>query len=164
MKVALALWQNRKTVTKIILAVTFIMLLPILFILMLPSLIFGGLRSAESPEIPIMNDNAAIYASIEEVGVKVSEVLETEHAAVLEVIQNKINALSPDDEHEIIDRFNIDAAFDINVLISQYCAYKDDYEEIETADLISMLKEHKEQMFEVSETVENREVKTDGMY
>ena len=40
---AAGLWQNRKTVLKVILVAVFIMMLPILFILMLPALIFGGL-------------------------------------------------------------------------------------------------------------------------
>ena len=159
--IAMGLWQNKKLVGKIILAAVFIMMLPILFILMLPALIFGGLRSTESPEIPIMNDNAAIYANIEEVGDKVHEVLAGAHDDVLSTIQRKIDALYDDDEHEIIDNFELDAAVDTNILISQYCAHKDDYEEIDTDDLISIIKKHKGELFSYAETVESREVKTE---
>lgn len=42
---AIALWQNRKTIVKILVAVGFLLFLPILFLLMLPSMIFGGLDS-----------------------------------------------------------------------------------------------------------------------
>ena len=38
---AAGLWQNRKTVLKVILVAVFIMMLPILFILMLPALIYS---------------------------------------------------------------------------------------------------------------------------
>ena len=40
--VAGALWENRRLVLKIVIAVAFILFLPILFVLMLPSIIFGG--------------------------------------------------------------------------------------------------------------------------
>jgi murein DD-endopeptidase MepM/ murein hydrolase activator NlpD len=153
---AMAVWQNRKTVIIIALAVTFIMLLPILFILMLPSLIFGGLKSADSPEIPIMNDNAAIYANIEDVNAKVREILSSAHEMVLITVQGLISGLSDGDEHEIIDRFDLDAALDTNTLISQYCAHKENYGDIDTGDLISTVNRHKDKLFSYAVTVDTR--------
>ena len=156
--IAMALWQNRGLVLKIVLATTFLILLPILFILMLPSLIFGGLESEEFPEFSIMNDNAAIYANIENVGAKVYEVLAEQHTAVLAEIQEKIDALPDDDEHEIVDNFSKTSSLDTNILISQYCAYKDNYAEISIDDLVSIIKKHKDELFSWSETVETAEV------
>lgn len=40
---AAALWENRRTVVKIVIAVVFVLFLPVLIVLMLPSMIFGGL-------------------------------------------------------------------------------------------------------------------------
>ena len=84
---AMAVWQNRKLAGKILAAAAFLMMLPVLFILMLPSLVFGGLDSEGSTEIPIMNDNAAIYANIEEINCRVHEALTAAHDAVLEEVQ-----------------------------------------------------------------------------
>jgi len=154
---AMAVWQNRKTVVKIIVAASFILLLPILFILMLPSLIFGGLNT-DSPDIPVMNDNPAIYANIEDVNTKVNEVLTREHTAVLDKVQKLIDVLPPNAEHEIIDSFSVNSAYDTNVLISQYCAYKDNYEEISTINLITTIEAHKAKLFSHTVATETKEI------
>ena len=39
------------------------------------------------------------------------------------------------------------ALFDVSLLISRYCAFKDNYEEISTDDLISIIEKHKEELF-----------------
>ena len=156
---AMALWQNRKLVGKIIAAATFIMILPILFILMLPSLIFGGLN-ADTSSLPIMNDNAAIYTNIDDAKARIYAVLNDAHTAKLGEIQAQIDALSEDDEHETVDTFNVDSAVDVNTLISQYCAYKDDYSQISTDDLISIIEAHKDNLFSFTETTSPKQVTT----
>jgi len=154
---AMAIWENRKTVVKIIIASSFIMILPILFILMLPSLIFGGLED-NSPVIPVMNDNAAIYANIENVSTRVHEILEAEHIVILDAVKREINALPADDEYEIIDNYDVNAALDTNVLISQYCASKDNYLDINANDLISIINGHSDNLFSWTEVVETVEI------
>ncbi|MDR1630773.1 MAG: M23 family metallopeptidase [Oscillospiraceae bacterium] len=154
---AMALWQNRKTVIKIVLAAAFVMLLPILFILMLPSLIFGGLK-ANSPDIPVMNDNTAIYANIEDVNSRVYEVINSAHEDIIKAINDAIALLPEDSEHEILDDYGTSSLFDTTVLISQYCAYKDNYEEISANDLISMIEPHKEKLFTYTVVSAEREI------
>ena len=39
------------------------------------------------------------------------------------------------------------ALFDVSLLISRYCAFKDNYEEISTDDLIAIIEKHKEKLF-----------------
>ena len=155
---AMAIWENRELVIKIVIAAACITALPFLFVLMLPSLIFGGLKSEKTLDIPVMNNNAAIYANIENVNSRVYGVLTASHDAVLAEIQNKIDKLDSDSEHEIIDSFSKDAAFDTNILISQYCASKDSYEDIDTDDLVSIIEKHKGKLFSFTETVETKEI------
>jgi len=148
--------EFRKPIGRAIAAIALIIAIPIVYICMLPTLIFGGLD--KFPDIPVMNDNAAIYAYIEDVGVKVREVLNAEHTVILVAVQKEIDALPAGDEHEIIDSFNADSALDTNILISQYCAYKDNYEEISTNDLINTIKTHKDNLFLWSVATESREI------
>jgi len=92
-------WEFRKPIGKAIAASILIIAIPIVYICMLPTLIFGG-TNADSPDNPIMNNNAAIYANIEDVNTKVHEVLNAEHTAVLEAVQKEIDALPADSEHD----------------------------------------------------------------
>ena len=76
--VAGALWANRKTVMKIIVATAFLLLLPILFILMLPALIFGGLTdgfSSGNPDVPILNDSVAIVENANNISFSINSIL-----------------------------------------------------------------------------------------
>jgi len=141
---AMAIWENRQLVVKIAAAAAFLLALPVLYIMMLPSLIFGGLAaSAEG----ILNDNAAIYANIEDVTRRVGEAIDSARMAVLARIDTEIQKLAEGTEHETIDDFDATALFDTALLISQYCAFKDNYEEISTDDLIAIIEMQKENLF-----------------
>jgi len=141
---AMALWENRQLVGKIAAAAAFLLALPVLYIMMLPSLIFGGLAAGAEG---ILNDNAAIYANIEDVTRRVGETIESAHMAVLARIDVEIQKLAAGLEHETIDDFDATSLFDSALLISQYCAYKDNYEEISTDDLVSTIEKHREKLF-----------------
>lgn len=154
--VAMGLWQNRKLVVKIILAAAFIMLLPILFILMLPALIFGGLNT-DSPDIPVMNDNTAIYANIDDARGKINAVLVATHDATVKQVDDAIGRLASTAEHETADNYS---GFDATALICQYQAYKDDYNTLAVDDLIRIINDHKDKLFSYSVKYETREVKT----
>ena len=100
--VAAALWQNRKTVAKVMAAVGFLLFLPVLFVLMLPSMIFGGLDTGTG-SAPILNDNSAIMENIAEADAIIGTALSDNHAAALSEIQKDIEALETGIEHQIID-------------------------------------------------------------
>ena len=138
--------QNRKTVAKIIVAAAFILLFPILFILMLPALIFGGFNK-DSPEIPVMNDNEAIYANIENINDKVYGVIEEAHWNILSEIDAEVVLQPEGSRSETVDDYASQSLLDTALLISQYQVYKDDYEDISVDDLISILNNHKTEMF-----------------
>ena|GEM_PF-1922349 len=143
---AMAVWENRQLAAKIVAAASFLLALPVLYIMMLPSLIFGGL-AASAEGLPILNDNAAIYANIEDVSRRVGEAIDSAHMAVLARIEAEIQKLAEGQEHETVDDFDANALFDISLLISQYCAYKDNYEDISADDLIDIIEKHKEELF-----------------
>jgi hypothetical protein len=72
------LWENRKTAGKIIIASIALFMLPVLFILMLPSLIFGGLTdafSSSNPNVPILNDGAAIVENANNISFTINRAL-----------------------------------------------------------------------------------------
>jgi len=143
---AMAVWENRQLVAKIVAAASFLLALPVLYIMMLPSLIFGSL-AASVEGLPILNDNAAIYANIEDVSRRVGDVIASAHMAVLAKIDTEIQKLAEGQEHKTVDDFDASALFDTSLLISQYCACKDNYEEISTDDLIAIIEKHKEELF-----------------
>ncbi|MCL2773574.1 MAG: M23 family metallopeptidase [Oscillospiraceae bacterium] len=152
--VAAGLWQNRKTVGKIIAAVAFILFLPILFILMLPSIIFGSLFGggggsdiSDVPDINIMNDNAAIVQNISEIETAVNTILRESHDKVLDDINAEISGLSADTETEITDSYADDIFFNSDLIISQYCASKGSYEDINIDNLKATIEFEKDNLF-----------------
>ena len=115
---AIALWQNRKTIVKILVAVGFLLFLPILFLLMLPSMIFGGLDSVTG-SVPILNDNSAIRENIAQADAVISAVMTDSHTAVLSKIQEDIETLEAGIEHQIIDPYVETLPFNSSLIISQ---------------------------------------------
>ena len=101
---AVALWQNRKTIVKILVAVGFLLFLPILFLLMLPSMIFGGLDTGTG-SVPILNDNSAIMGNIAQADTVIRTALSDSHTAILSQIQEDVESLEAGMEHQIIDPY-----------------------------------------------------------
>ncbi|MCL2775246.1 MAG: M23 family metallopeptidase [Oscillospiraceae bacterium] len=147
--ILVGLWQNRKTVGKIIAAAAFILLLPILFILMLPSIIFGSLfgGGANSADVPVMNGNSVIMANISECETVVSSILRESHNKVLADIEDEEAKLSEDTETDIIDDYSDDIFYNSDLIISQYCASKDSYEDINIDDLKATIEAEKDNLF-----------------
>ena len=68
--VAGVIWENRRMVGKIIIAVIALLLIPVVFMVSLPGVIFDNLLNAFSPafsDAPILNNNAAIVENITEI-------------------------------------------------------------------------------------------------
>lgn len=157
---AAALWTNRKTVIKIVLAAAFLLLLPVLFILMLPSLIFGGLTggfSPSNPEISILNDNAAIIENANQISFSINSIL----AEGLDDVNARIDrdfSASDGDGKEVITRNAGNPAYNVNLFISQYCAAKDtDFEGIVLQDMENILRSGKSHLYSFTKTEEYRE-------
>ncbi len=148
---AVAIWQNRKLIGKIILAIGLVLLIPILFIIMLPSIIFGDISS----DVPsdIMNNNAAIISNLESAQTTVSDCIISAHENILSEVSKKISNLPGGCTGRVVDSFKDNSVIDINLLISQYCASKDNWDEVKTEDLKSTINSNKDKLFSYTLTI-----------
>lgn len=157
------LWENRKTVGKVIIAATAVMILPILLICMLPSVIFGGLGDAYSqndPNAPILNSNIAITHNLTDISTSISTILSEGMAATLSEIDADF-ANSGADGREIINPYESSPNFNANLFIGQYCAAKnEDYNSISVSDMESMLRQGADKLYSYSRKEEERTVET----
>lgn len=143
-------WENRKTIGKIIAAGAFVLAIPVLFILMLPGLIFGDLSSTAATDV--MNNNAAILVNVESAQTTVNDCIGQAHADVLARINKAISAQPQGSSSQIVDSFTGGIIMDTNMLISQYCASKDKWNEININDLKQVINNHKNGLFTYSVT------------
>lgn len=156
--VAGALWTNRKTVGKIIVAAAFLLLLPILFILMLPGLIFGGLTDAFSPgtEVPILNDSTAIVENANNISFALNAIL-SEGLDDVKVRIDRDFAASGGDFMEITNPYENNLVSNVNLFVSQYCATKDkDFAAISLADMERILRTGKSHLYTFTKKEETR--------
>jgi len=154
------LWENRKTVDKIIAAFAALLILPLLFIMMLPSIIFGDMSaaSATGDASPIiLNDDIAIHENIEAVATAIGEMLNEGAYDVATRIEADF-ASSGKDRYEIVNPHE-SPSYSVNLFMSQYCAAKnEDYTSISVADLKSILRSAKSDLYSFSFADEQREV------
>ena len=159
--VAGAVWAGSKHIGKIIAVIVILLLLPVLFILMLPGLIFGGLLNAFSPsdtEQPILNSETAIVESANDITFTINSIL----GEALDDVMVRIEAdfaSSGADQMEVKNPYSSGLVYNANLIISQYCAARDeDFERISLDDLAAVLRENKEHLYSYTSTRENREV------
>ena len=152
---AAALWENRKLVGKIIVALATLLMLPILFLLMLPSLIFGtgGLNDASGD---VLNDNSLIMENIAETESCIESILREKHDVLLEKIQAEADALGPDCEYSITDEFADQIIYESTLIISQFCASQRNYKEINLKKLERLLQDNTAHIFTYSTHVTSR--------
>lgn len=159
--VAGAVWAGRKHIGKIIAVIIILLLLPVLFILMLPGLIFGGLINAFSPadtEQPVLNSETAIVENANDITFTINSIL----GEALDDVMARIEAdfaSSGADQMEIKNPYSSGPVYNANLIISQYCAARDeDFESISLDDLAAVLRENKENLYSYTSARESREV------
>lgn len=143
-------WENRQQLGKIVAAVCLVLAIPILFILMLPSLIFGDISSKEVSDV--MNNDAAIMENIEIAENAVNDCILSAHQAVIDEINWDISGLPEGTGSRIEDSF-ASVIFNTNEIISQYCASKDKWDEINVDDLKSVINANKDKLFTYTKTM-----------
>lgn len=159
---AAGLWENRKTVGKMLAAFAALLMLPVLFLLMLPSLIFGntGLDDAAGDAL---NDNSVIMGNIAETEASIEGILRKKHDALLEKIQQEADALGSDCEYGITDDFSDRIIYESALIISQFCASQDDYREVNLSKLERMLHDNTDGIFTYTvEVTEHKETDEDS--
>lgn len=159
--VAGAVWAGRKHIGKIIAVIITLLLLPVLFILMLPGLIFGGLINAFSPadtEQPVLNSETAIVENANDITFTINSIL----GEALDDVMARIEAdfaSSGADQMEVKNPYSSGPIYNANLIISQYCAARDeDFESISLDDLAAVLRENKEHLYSYTSVRESREV------
>lgn len=161
--IASAVWENRKIITKILIAATVVLMLPIIYIMMLPSLIFGGLGDAYSPadpNNPIINSGTALLDSTTQIADAVDAILAEALANTVSQIQSDFDS-SDANQIEVINPYATSMLFDANQLVSMYCASKgDDYASVSIDDLSQMLRSHMDLLYTYTVTEESKVVMT----
>lgn len=134
---------NRHGIAKIIIVIIAILLLPVLFILILPGLIFGSLME----DTGALNSNTIINDNIRASREAIVEVLEESHADILSEINAAIAKLPEGDTASINDSYTYNISVNANLLISQFCASQDNYENINLRKLKSLIRKNKDGLF-----------------
>jgi len=155
-----AIWENRRLVGKIIIGIIALLLIPVVIVVSLPAVIFGGLLNAfsstVSPDILILNNNAAIVENVTEI----HSILEEIMAAGLEDTMKQIEtdfAASDADEMEVINPYADRPLYNANQFIAMYCAYKNkDYAGISVSDMAGILRTGQSRLYSYTCTEESR--------
>ncbi len=156
-------WENRKFLTKVIIAATAVLMIPIIILCMLPSVIFGGFGSSHSPadpSTPILNSSVAIDTNLTEISTSISTVLSESMADILVEIENDYATCTADGK-EIINPYESSPNFNANLFVGQYCAAKnEDCTTISITDMENMIRSGKDKLYSYTKKEEDRTVET----
>ncbi len=136
-------WEKRHQIKKAIPILIGILCVPLLFLLLLPSLIFGNLSESSD----VWNNNATINTNLQNARTAIVEVLEKSHDDLVAEITAEINRLPEGDTANINDPYLYSISVNANQLISQFCASKDKWNEINIAELKRTILAHKNELF-----------------
>ncbi len=152
--------QNRHTISRVILVIIAILMIPVLFIVMLPGLIFGSLTENTGA----LNSNTLINENIRTANQAIVEVLEESHEDLLAGINAAIAKLPPEDTTSITDPYAYSISVNANQLIAQFCASRDNYQDINVNELKRVIRTNKDGLFtyDVSTETVTMEVTVDG--
>lgn len=155
-----ALWEGRRLIGKILAAAAVLLLLPVLFVLMLPGLLFDGFSAAFSPadpETPILNSENAIIENANTITFTISGILGEGMEDVMERIGRDF-AASDGDGMEVINPYETNPIYNVNLFVSQYCAAKEkEFADISIADMAAVMRRGKSHLYSYRRTEEIRE-------
>lgn len=162
--VAAGLWAARSHIAKIAAVIAVLLMLPVLFILMLPSIIFGGLTgggASSGAGQSILNDSAAITENMNDISFSVNQIL----GEGIDDVEARIAqdfASTGGDNYEIVNPYEGNLVSNTNLLISQYCAAKEEaWETISLSDLEQLLRGGVGSLYRYSRTAETRTIPDD---
>lgn len=142
--------QHRHTLMKATVIIIALLMLPLLFLIMLPSLIFGSLTDNTGA----FNDNAVISRNIQSANEAIVSILMEAHDETIEKINADISSLPEGETAVISDPYAVSVTINANLLISQYCAYKEKWDEINISDLKATISKSKSEFFTYTEDVQ----------
>lgn len=154
-----AIWENRRLVGRIMIAVIAVLLIPVVFVASLPAVIFDNLLNAFSPaflDAPILNNNAAIVENVTEI----TSIIDGIMAGGLEDTMKQIEedfASSDADEMEVINPYAGRPLYNANQFIAMYCAYRnEDYSGISISDMADILRTSQSSLYSYTQADETR--------
>ena len=157
--VAGTLWEGRRLIGKIIIALVALMMIPVLFVLMLPGLIFGGLTSGFSeaaPDVPVLNSEQTIVENANNITFSINAIL----AEGLDDVLARINvdyAASGADGKEVENSYGSSPVYNVNLFVSQYCAARNaDFKTISLTDMENILRSNKQSLYSFTRREEIR--------
>lgn len=152
--------QNRHTLSKAAIVILAVLMIPVLFIVMLPGLVFGDLTENTGA----LNSSTLINENIQAANQAIVEVLEECHQDILSDINAAIARLSENDTASINDPYAYSISVNANQLISQFCASRDNYEDINVSELKRVIRANKDGLFtyDVSKETVTMEVTVGG--
>ena len=149
---ASVLWEGRKIIGKALAAFALLLFLPVIYIMMLPSLIFGadGLAGASKS---ILSDSSEIMENLAQAELAIEEILAEKHTEVLEKIEKEAGKLGKNCTYSITDEFAGNIVYESSLIISQYCASKNNFEDISLWNLKWLLRRNLKNIFSYTATV-----------
>lgn len=131
---------------------------------MLPSVVFGGLvnsSSADTSSNPILNDNAVIIETTNNLAFTINQILGEGIDDVSGRIAQDFKSTSGDN-YEIVNPYEGNLVSNTHSFLGQYCAAKNqDWETISPSDLEAVLRAGKSHLYAFARTTETRWVNAD---
>lgn len=159
--IAAFVWECRDLIIKIVIAISVILLIPVLVICMLPSVVFNDLSQAyvaENKDSILLNDVTIISKNIDTISEFVDRIKADSEANILFDIEKDFE--NSDEQHKIIvDLSEGQEEATVAMLISQYSASKiDNIFEISISDMEKTLWKNSDKLYSYSKKVEDRTV------
>ena len=152
------IWENKGIIIRIIIAVSALMLIPLIIVCMLPSVIFNGLESpysTDDKDALILNDSTVIEENINLIDTAIGSVMGMAKADVKARIELDY-AISGADSMEIIDTA---AGYSVASFVSQYSAYKiNSITDVSILDMENILLMHKDKLYSYDRVIEERKI------
>lgn len=143
--------QNRATIKKVAIIFVILLMLPVLFILMLPGLIFGSLLENTGS----LNSNMQINDNIRAANQAIVEVLRENHDSILADVNAAASRIPESDTVSITDPYAYYISVNANLLIAQFCASRDRYEDINVNELKRIIRKNKDGLFSYDVSTES---------
>lgn len=139
---------HRGKIKNIVIVMIALLMIPVMFVVMLPSLVFGGLTDNNGS----LNSNSIINDNIRAANQAIVSVLQDVHSETMNAIKSDINKLPAGDTAVVNDPYTYSISVNANLLISQYCASKDKWDEINIEDLKKTILKNKDGLFSYDKT------------
>lgn len=149
--------QHRGKLKKILIVVIALLMIPIMFVVMLPSLVFGGLTDNDGS----INNNSTMSENLRAANQAIVSVLQEVHADTMADIKANIAKLPSGDTATINDPYTYSISVNANLLISQYCASKDKWDEINIKDLKKTILKNKDGLFSYEKSTQTSTIEVE---